>query len=87
MANIEGGLFYERNRFYVQPLYIVTKHLTLIDSPVNFDGDVEILGDVKEGTSVHATGSVTGVYEKGCRLFRKRMECAIMVAVARMLGE
>ena len=59
VANIEGGLFYERNRFYVQPLYIVTKHLTLIDSPVNFDGDVEILGDVKEGTSVHATGSVT----------------------------
>ena len=35
----------------------------------------------------HATGSVTGVYEKGCRLFRKRMECAIMVAVARALGE
>lgn len=35
----------------------------------------------------HSTGSVTGVYEKGCRLFRKRMECAIMVAVARALGE
>ena len=33
----------------------------------------------------HATGSVTGVYETGCRLFRKRMECAIMVAVARAL--
>ena len=35
----------------------------------------------------HATGSVTGVYEAGCKLFRKRMECAIMVAVARALGE
>ena len=35
----------------------------------------------------HATGSVTGVYEKGCQLFCKRMECAIMVAVARALGE
>ena len=35
----------------------------------------------------HATGSVTGVYENGCKLFRKRMECAIMVAVARALGE
>lgn len=35
----------------------------------------------------HATGSVTGVYEAGCKLFRKRMECAIMVAVARTLGE
>ena len=35
----------------------------------------------------HATGSVTGVYEDGCKLFRKRMECAIMVAIARALGE
>ena len=35
----------------------------------------------------HATGSVTGVYEYGCKLFRKRMECAIRVAVARALGE
>ena len=35
----------------------------------------------------HATGSVTGVYEKGCTLFRKRMECAIMVAIHRALGE
>ena len=33
----------------------------------------------------HATGSVTGVYEDGCTLFRKRMECAIMVAIARTL--
>ena len=30
----------------------------------------------------HATGSVTGVYEYGCELFRKRMECAIMMKVA-----
>ena len=35
----------------------------------------------------HATGSVRGVYEYGCRLFRKRMECAIMVAVAKALEE
>ena len=33
----------------------------------------------------HATGSVKGVYKYGCDLFRKRMECAIMVAVARAL--
>ena len=31
----------------------------------------------------HATGSITGVYESGCELFRKRMECAIMLAVSR----
>ena len=35
----------------------------------------------------HATGSITGVYEAGCRLFRKRMECAILVAVVRALGQ
>ena len=35
----------------------------------------------------HATGSVKGVYQYGCDLFRKRMECAIMVAIARQLGE
>ena len=31
----------------------------------------------------HSTGSITGVYKDGCDLFRKRMECAIMVQVAR----
>ena len=35
----------------------------------------------------HATGSVTGVYEYGCKLFRKRMECALALAVHRALGE
>ena len=34
----------------------------------------------------HASGSVTGVYEAGCELFKKRMECAIMLAVARATG-
>ena len=29
----------------------------------------------------HATGSVEGIYEYGCKLFRKRMECAIMMEV------
>ena len=30
----------------------------------------------------HATGSVRGVYKYGCELFRKRMECAIMLQAA-----
>ena len=30
----------------------------------------------------HATGSIRGVYEAGCELFRKRIECAIMMKVA-----
>ena len=33
----------------------------------------------------HATGSVNGVYKYGCELFRKRMECAIMLEVAKTL--
>ncbi|MBE6708880.1 MAG: thioether cross-link-forming SCIFF peptide maturase [Ruminococcaceae bacterium] len=34
----------------------------------------------------HSTGSVKGIYKQGCDLFRKRMECAIMLAVARAVG-
>ena len=30
----------------------------------------------------HATGSIRGVYAPGCELFRKRIECAIMMKVA-----
>ncbi|MBR3842268.1 MAG: thioether cross-link-forming SCIFF peptide maturase [Christensenellaceae bacterium] len=30
----------------------------------------------------HASGSIRGVYEAGCELFRKRIECAIMIKVA-----
>ena len=32
--------------------------------------------------SYHATGSIQGVYEYGCELFKKRIECAIMIKVA-----
>ena len=34
----------------------------------------------------HSTGSVKGVYEYGCRLFKARMECAIAVAVDKALN-
>ena len=30
----------------------------------------------------HATGSISGIYRYGCDLFRKRMECAIMLKAA-----
>jgi len=35
----------------------------------------------------HATGSVRGVYQYGCELFRKRMECAIMLEASRLLDD
>ena len=33
----------------------------------------------------HSTGAVTGVYKTGCELFKKRMECAIMLAISERL--
>ena len=30
----------------------------------------------------HATGSIKGIYEYGCELFKKRIECAIMLKIA-----
>lgn len=33
----------------------------------------------------HATGSVRGVYKEGCELFKKRMECAIMLEASKAL--
>ncbi len=35
----------------------------------------------------HSTGSIKGIYKYGCELFKKRMECAIMLAVANELEE
>ncbi len=34
----------------------------------------------------HATGDINGIYEYGCELFKKRMECAIMIQVDKALG-
>ncbi len=34
----------------------------------------------------HASGSIRGIYEPGCELFKKRMECAIMMKVAEDAG-
>ena len=31
----------------------------------------------------HATGSIRGVYAAGCELFKKRIECAVMLQAAR----
>ena len=35
----------------------------------------------------HATGTIRGIYEPGCELFRKRIECAIMIKVAETFGK
>lgn len=34
----------------------------------------------------HATGDIKGIYEYGCELFKKRMECAIMIQVDEIYG-
>lgn len=33
--------------------------------------------------SYHATGDLQGIYKYGCELFKKRLECAIMIGVAK----
>ncbi|WP_330586548.1 SPASM domain-containing protein [Aminipila terrae] len=35
----------------------------------------------------HTTGSIEGVYDFGCELHKKRIECAIMIQVAERFGE
>lgn len=35
----------------------------------------------------HTTGAITGVYDFGCQLHKKRIECAIMLKVAEMCEE
>lgn len=35
----------------------------------------------------HASGSITGLYDVGCKLHRKRIECAVMLKVAEALEE
>ncbi len=32
--------------------------------------------------SYHASGKITGIYKYGCELFKKRIECAVMIQVA-----
>ena len=35
----------------------------------------------------HSSGSVKGIYEKGCELFKKRMECAIWLEASKLMTE
>ena len=37
--------------------------------------------------SMHASGSIRGIYPPGCEMFKKRIECAVMMNVARAFGE
>ena len=37
--------------------------------------------------SYHATGNIGGIYEYGCKLCKKRMECAVMMQVARAMEQ
>lgn len=37
--------------------------------------------------SYHASGKITGIYKYGCELFKKRIECAVMIQVAEQDGE
>ena len=34
----------------------------------------------------HKTGDINGVYDFGCKVFKKRLECAIGIQVTKLLG-
>ena len=36
----------------------------------------------EDAVPMHATGTINGIYEPGCELFKKRIECAIMMKIA-----
>ena len=37
---------------------------------------------LRAANAYHAPGAIEGVYEPGCELFKKRIECAIMMKIA-----
>ena len=50
-------------------------------------GQAVLLRRLRAPTPTHATGTIRGVYEAGCELFRKRIECAIMMKAAQEAGQ
>ncbi|MGN1482114.1 DUF342 domain-containing protein [Porcipelethomonas sp.] len=59
VSNIDGELTYQNNVFCVNKLLTIEHDVDNASGNINFAGDVLIKGDVREGFSVEAEGSVT----------------------------
>ena len=86
--NVINGSLTVKVRSEKQPITV-----TIRNTEKEYDGTADVTASysITEGallgndtlSAKSFTGSITGVYEDGCELFRKRMECAIMLAAAR----
>ena len=59
LADIDGEVVYEGNKFNVKNLLTINHDVDNSIGNINFTGDVFIKGDVREGYSVRAEGDVT----------------------------
>ncbi len=57
-ASMDGHLGYKGEKFYVEPTYYVRGDLDLHTGNINFIGDVQIAGNVRENFVIQATGNV-----------------------------
>ena len=58
-STMDGHLEYKNNAFHVRPVIVIDGDVDYNVGSINFTGDVHIKGDVREGFTVSATGSVT----------------------------
>ena len=59
IATMDGHLEYSNGAFYVRPVLEIRGDVDYSTGNIDFIGDVQIAGDVRENFSVRATGSIT----------------------------
>ena len=59
VATMDGHLEYSNGAFHVRPVLEIHGDVDYNTGNIDFIGDVQITGDVRENFSVHATGSIT----------------------------
>lgn len=58
VAEMDGHVFFQYDRFHVQPLCVLSEETLEQDEFIDFDGDVSVDGDVSDGVVIQATGSI-----------------------------
>lgn len=65
IATMDGHLEYSNGAFYVRPVLEIRGDVDYSTGNIDFIGDVQIAGDVRENFSVRATGSITVDRDRG----------------------
>ena len=68
---------------YQSPIMLGVRSTTTVDALFDVQLGCTLMLHTKR--VLHATGDIHGTYEYGCKVFRKRMECALMMQVAQRL--